>query len=776
MSESAAERRFERVFLPTLFLLSGISGLVYQVVWMRMLVRVFGITVYATSTIIAVFMGGLALGSWIAGRWITRGKPTLRTYAKIELGIAAAAMLATFGMKALPSVYASLFGGSELSRIGGASSTEVVLRLLLCAAVLIVPTVLMGTTLPLITRWITRDDGEVGERLGLFYGLNTFGAVAGTVFCGFVAIATLGELGSVAIGVAINLGIAVVVWLHPASARPASDVAEPAPPPGVLEVASRGRVFLALAAASGFCALGYEVIWTRLLVLVLGNSVYAFSTMLGTYLVGIAIGSLVIRRHADRIASPAQLFGVLQLAVASLGIASLLVFREIGAHTTDGKYLYSPLTDAGDLKLIFVYAALVVLPVTLVLGAIFPLLGRIVTSDYRQVGRSVGTLYAWNTVGGVLGALSVGYVLIPFAGAQGSFYLATLINLAIGVAVLAMVGALRKPVFAGVAVAAVLFVVLAGGTKKDVLYEVIESRLAAIDGLGLGDVYFHHEETAAALTGYRAPDNREMLLINGIIVSGKGLPGALMAHVPLLLHEQPENALVICFGVGTTFRAAVEHVGNVDAVELVRGVVESFPRWEPEVADFVDRDDVRIFINDGRNHLLLAQDTYDLVVVDAAPPIFSEGTVNLYSAEFIELVKARLNEDGIFLLWVPTPCFEDDFWSIARNFHDAFDHVAIWSLPDIAGVLLMGSAKDFDLSPELVGQRIAQRGFPQWAPWMTQELYAEGLVMTEEELRAKAALYPPITDDRPRTEYPLGRFVRGERFWYVPGFVPRPER
>jgi len=770
---SGSSDRFERLFLPALFLLSGISGLVYQVVWMRMLVRVFGITVYATSTIIAVFMGGLALGAWIAGRWLSRGNPTLRTYAKIEVGIAVAAMLATVGMKWLPSVYAGFFGGSELSRIGGASASEVVLRLLLCAAVLIVPTVLMGTTLPLITRWITRDDSEVGERLGLFYGLNTFGAVAGTVLCGFVFIATLGELMSVGLGVAINLAIAVVVWFHPAASRPASDAAEPAPPPGVVEVASRGQLFLALAAASGFCALGYEVIWTRLLVLVLGNSVYAFSTMLGTYLVGIAIGSLVIRRYADRIGSPAQLFGLLQLAVAGLGITSLLVFREIGARTTEGKYLYSPLTDAGDLKLIFVYAALVVLPVTLVLGMIFPLLGRIVTADYRQVGRSVGTLYAWNTVGGVFGALAVGYLLIPSAGAQGSFYLATLINLAIGVAVLAMVGGLRKPVLAGVAVAAVIFVVFGGNTRKDVLYEVVETRLAAIDNLGLGEVYFHHEETAAALTGYRAPDGREMLLINGIIVSGKGLPGALMAHVPLLLHPEPENALVICFGVGTTFRAAVEHVGNVDAVELVHGVVESFPRWEPDVADFVDRDDVRIFINDGRNHLLLAQDTYDLVVVDAAPPIFSEGTVNLYSAEFIELVKARLNDDGIFLLWVPTPCFEDDFWSIARNFDEAFDHVAIWSLPDIAGVLLMGSAEPMDMSPELVGRRIAERGFPQWASWMTQQLYTEGLVMTEEELRAKAQQYPPITDDRPRTEYPLGRFVRGEKFWYLPGFVPR---
>ncbi len=768
------EQRFERRFLPALFLLSGISGLVYQVVWMRMLIRVFGITIYATSTIIAVFMGGLALGAWIAGKYVTRGNPTLRTYAWIEVGIALAAVAATVGMKALPGVYASFFQGDP-SAIGGASATEVLLRLALSAAVLLPPTVLMGTTLPLITRWITREDAEVGDRLALFYGLNTLGAVAGTFACGFFAIALLGEFAAVGVGVAINLGIAVAVALHPAAARPASDVAPPAASTGEPDPA-RVRVFLGLAAVSGFCALAYEVIWTRLLVLVLGNSVYAFSTMLGTYLVGIALGSLVVRRWADKLASPALVFGALQLGVAALGVCSIQVFRAIGARATAPRYLYSPLTDAGDIQLIFAYAALVILPVTLLLGMIFPLLGRIVTTDYREVGKSVGTLYAANTVGGVLGALATGYVLVPAAGAQGAFYLATLLNLAVGVAVLALVGALRTPrVVAGV-VAALLVVVVVGRTDKDVFFEVIERRLHLLDGLGPGTVYFHHEETAAALTGYRAPDKREMLLINGIITSGKGMPGALMAHVPLLMREAPESALVICFGVGTTFRAAVEHVGRVDAVELVAGVVGSFPWWEPDVADFLERDDVNVYINDGRNHLLLAEERYDLIVVDAAPPIFSEGTVNLYSMEFMELTKARLTDDGIFMLWVPTPCFEDDFWSIARNFHETFDHVGIWSLHDIAGVLLMGSAAPLEHDLDAVARRMEDRGMATMAPWLTMELYTEGIVMTEAELQEHALRYPPVTDDRPRTEYPLGRFLRDETFWYLPHFVPGQKR
>ena len=769
-----AATRFERRILPALFLLSGISGLVYQVVWMRMLIRVFGITIYATSTIVAVFMGGLALGSWAAGRVVSRTQPSLRLYGKVEIGIGLSAAVATLLMGWLPEIYSSALYVGDLPRLGEANLAAVPIRLASAAALLLLPTFLMGATLPIITRWITRADGEVGGQLARYYGLNTLGAVLGVLATGFVAIATLGELGSVAVGVGLNLLVGAVAMLHPAGARRADPPAAPraeAAGTGDPGASPRWRLYLGLAALSGMCAIGYEILWTRLLILVLGNSVYAFSSMLGTYLIGIALGSLIVSRFADKVPSPALLFGALQAGVAVLGVASIHVFRQLGLAASDGKYLYSPLTGPDDIQRIAITTIAVVLPITLLLGMIFPMLGRIVTTDYRRVGRAVGSLYAWNTVGGVLGALATGYLLIPMVGVQGAFYLATLLNLAIAVTVFAVEGGLRKPAFAAGLVAAGLVVGIGGNTDKDVFLEVIENRLVRISGQG--KLLFHHEDTAATVTGYLTSDGRSLLLINGIIVSGKGMPGALMAHVPLLLHEAPERALIICFGVGTTFSAAVEHGVAVDAVELVEGVVRSFPWWEPDKVDFLTRDDVRIFINDGRNYLLLAEDKYDLVVVDAAPPIFSEGTVNLYSAEFMGLVQERLTDDGIFMLWIPTPCFEHDFWTIARNFDDTFEHIAVWSLHDIAGVLVMGSNQPLDMDPDLVVSRMRERGMAEYASWLTPELYTEGLVMTPEEFRAKAREYAPVTDGQPRTEYPLGRFVRGERFWNLPGFMPK---
>lgn len=449
------------------------------------------------------------------------------------------------------------------------------------------------------------------------------------------------------------------------------------------------------------------------------------------------------------------------------------MFRGIGALTPDSSYLYSPLTSADDLGKLMWAAPAVVLPVTLLLGAIFPLLGRLLTDRWDQVGRSVGRLYAWNTVGGVVGSLGTGYLLIPTLGVQGAFYLATLGSLAVGAVALLLQGRLGVPRYAAATLLAAVLLAGMSRASGDIFLEVVERRLIHFGG-GPGEVLFHTEDTAASVTGYRVPDGRLVLLVNGIIVSGKGVPGAMMVHVPLLLRDAPRKALVVCFGVGTSFRAAVDHIGRVDAVELVEDVVRSFPIWEPEVADYPGRDDTRIHIADGRNYMLLAEERYDVIIVDAAPPIFSEGTVNLYSREFIALTRDRLTEQGIFMLWVPTPCFDRDFWSIARNFSEAFDHVGLWSLPDIAGVVLMGSAQPIDMDPDAVERRILERKLSQRVPWMTRQLFEDGLVMTEAQLREKAAGYPIITDDRPRTEYPLGAFLADEQFHYLPRFVPRP--
>ncbi len=262
-----------------LFALSGAASLLYQVVWMRMLVRVFGATTPAVSVVIAVFMGGLALGSRLGGARSRRGA-TLRDYAALELAAAAAGVLATAAMVVLPRAYASLAGGAA------GPPARVVVRLALAALVLLPPTALMGATLPILTRFVAEREKRAGLGLAVLYGFNTLGAVVGTLSSGFVALASFGERGTVGLAVAANLACALgALRLGGTGAKPAA--AAPA------RAARGGEVFLALFAVSGFCALALEVLWSRLMILLVGSSVYAFSALLAVDLLGVGLGSLV---------------------------------------------------------------------------------------------------------------------------------------------------------------------------------------------------------------------------------------------------------------------------------------------------------------------------------------------------------------------------------------------------------------------------------------------------------------------------------------------------
>ncbi|MBI3299017.1 MAG: fused MFS/spermidine synthase [Elusimicrobia bacterium] len=726
-------------WLVPLFFLSGVSGLVYQVVWMRMLIRVFGITVDATSAVVAVFMGGLALGSWLAGRRQRTLEPSLRLYAAIELGVAVSAALATAAMSRLPALYAALAGPP--------GADGVLLRLGLTAVVLVVPTALMGATLPILVRVSTRDDAEVGRRLGTLYGWNTLGAVAGVLGTGFSAIAALGESGSTALAVFLNLAIAAFVWTRPGLPK---ELEAPKTDPFPLSNDSQTSLLL-LAALGGFAALGYEVVWTRMLIPLLGSSVYAFSLMLAAYLAGIALGSLAIGGVLDRLRSPLAAFGWGQAALALAGALSLRCYGWLGLRMSHPKYLYSPLQSPSDLLFFAAVGVAVVFPMTFILGALFPLLHRALTKDAADSGRAVGRLYAWNTVGGVLGALAAGHWLMPRMGTQAAFAALTMTSFAAALWALAGSGTLRRaaPALGAVGLALILGLPLSRPLSLDIITERLAQR-----GLS-GEILFHRDEAAATLTGVRTGDgSQDLLLINGILTSGEGRAGAAMVHLPLMFHGAVKKALVICFGVGTTFRSAVDHVREVDAVELVSGVVDSFRAFSDDADAYLNRPGVRVFIDDGRNHLLRSRDEYDVMVIDASPPIFSAGTVNLYSLEFLALANDRLTERGILALWVPTPCFERDFWMITRNFGETFPSMAAWARKDLNGILLMGSRGPLDTTFKTPPE-----------PWLTREYYAEGWLVSGSQLRAASRSLPLITDDRPRTEFPLHALLAREKLW-----------
>ena len=760
--------------------MSGAAGLLYQVVWLRMLIRAFGVTAYATSNVLAVFMGGLALGAWAAGRLASRVRRPLFTYAGVELALAAAAIPVSVAAADLPRLFAAFApdGPSD-------SAAVIAVRSLMACGVLLAPTCLMGATLPLLAEFLSRIR-RVGveprlDPVGLLYGVNTLGAVAGALFAGWYSLGAWGEARSLAFAVALNaaagLWAGALARTHdapPAAAPMDSEAALPRDNARSTEAARRKKPQkedpLApsawagklpwLMALSGFAALAFEVLWTRMLILVMGTSVYAFSAMLSVYLAGIAAGSVACSRcwlAGQR--PPERAFAILQLAAGLLGLLGLNAYVWLGLARSSADYLYSPLLSAWDFPGLFLMAVAVVFPLTFVYGALFPLAARLM--DPRGAGKAVGRLYAWNTAGSVLGALCAGFVLIPWLGTRGAVFALCGLHAALGLwtALLPEVRlSLGKP--AALGLAALLLMASPVLTQGDPFLKILSNRLGR---RAAGKVLFHREGPSSTVTGYASERRETLLLINGITVSGKGPLGEFMSHFPLVLRPAPKRALVICLGAGNTFRAAVDHGVAVDLVELEPEVLASFKDLWPDHAAYLERPGVRVFNNDGRNFVLTSRELYDAVVLDGSPPIYSSGAVNLYSREFVTLAKARLTQDGILALWVPLPCFEGQFWHIARNFTDLFPHTLAWTQPNLEGILLLGSAEPLELSPAELERRVAERGLKARAPWLTADVLAHERLVRDAALRRETARREPVTDDRPRTEFPLPRFLKGER-------------
>jgi spermidine synthase len=710
-------------FLRALFLGSGASALIYQTVWMRMLVRVFGGTIWATTTVVAVFMAGLALGALLAARSADT-RPSLARWGHVELGIAGSAVFATAAIAGLPGVWGAWSEGLEPWLL-------VSMRVLLAALCLAAPTVLMGMTLPLlVAAW------RVERALPLLYAINTLGAVVGALAVGFVLLAALGERGSIAVAVFLNAAAGWLALRAPPGAVPAETDLHEAEQ---LETVRAPRpVGLLTAAVVGFALLGLEIAWTRQLVFVVGSSTYAFSSMIAMYLTGIALGGLLAARRPS--VGGATVAAALFLLAASV-VFSMKLFAELALSRLDASYTYSPLTNASDLLGFIGASALVVVPPTILSGMVFPWL---VAWTAGATGRGTGTVYAWNTLGGVVGALCSGFRLLPALGANGTVYALGLL-LAIVAAIVALSErGLQQPLCAATAVVSV--VAFAFASTDDVTRSVVARRFEAI-----GYRVVHHVETIdATVTVLHAGDNPDAapsLALNSIMTSTVGEASQLLGHLPLAMQDNPTSALVICFGVGGTFASAAQHVDEVHTVELIAEVANAFPLFggDPELLSARQN---RLMIDDGRNYLLRTTKRYDAIVLDGAP-----------------LAAAHLSDRGVFLLWLPTQTWNSDVWSAIRGVADAFEHTAIIA-PTGSGILVLAGHQALDLSLEHIGARMRSRPRvdPRFIAWTMMSLQPSKdlLVIDDAEVRRRASSFPPLTDDNPITEFPLGHLLAGE--------------
>lgn len=755
-----------------LFLVSGISGLMYEVVWLRMLTRITGVTVYATATVVAAYMAGLALGSFLFGRFIDKREDSLRIYAILEFLVACAALLVPVMLAASTPLSQLVFRSSGESifvstTVGGATSFISML----------IATTMMGGTLPVLTSFLVKRDNLFGGNLGKLYGLNTLGAVFGVLLSGFVTIGAFGESATIYIAAAINLLVALSAYCLFISDRRVTYVLSPDQRNQDTTVKSISRypetvkkIVVFTFAISGFTALAYEVIWTRQLILFLKTSIYAFSGMLALFLTGIALGSFFMSRIVDRFKSPLTSFGFLEVVIGFLSLLNLHLFYP----------LCLPLTRDISYWIWSVFASfIIVFPTTFVFGMIFPVAASCYTREIRETGSSIGRLYASNTVGGILGSLVAGLMLIPFVGSTKTVIILAFVNIVLGLILFAMErgkSVAKKLALVPVIIAIALLAL--APMQADPILTTVEKRIFGSSRSELAknisqahgsDIFLNKEGLEGTIT-ILVDENTKGLWINGIGMTMLCTETKLMGLLPLMFAENPSELLVICFGMGTTVKSVLTcslNSINVTAVDLVPETFENFKYFHPNDQEVLKKTNVTLVTNDGRNHLLLSSKKYDVITVDPAPPIWSAGTVNLYSKEFLQLCKDRLTPSGSMCLWFPGGKTEDNL-AILRTFSEVFPHSSVWKGPHGWGYYFIGTIREvpwalFEQNVNCAFQNpCILKDMSEYDNSVTSAKQLYSLLLEDnDELKKLRSQGVIITDNHPFTEFFLWRRLLG---------------
>ena len=715
--------------LLVLFFFSGACGLTYQVLWLRLLALVFGVTVYAASTVLAAFMTGLACGSLLAGVVLKRFQRPLVVFGVAEILIGLSALATPIGLDLAEALYRTLYS-SGLQSFGALT----VARLVCSFSVLFIPTVLMGVTLPVLSAApIVRE--QLGSRVSALYACNTAGALIGAVLTGFELIGRIGIQNTFFLAATVNVLVgAVALWASVAEKEPVTAVAaEEIPTSGAPD-----PIFVVVIGLSGLAALALEIVWFRMLVQYLDATTYAFTTMLATVLGGIAVGSAIaarlLRVERDRTARLCAL--QLATAMAVLVSAAFLAWSYAAGWKTA-----APIQAC----------VAAIFPAAVVMGVSFPITIRAAAGANAGAGagtaRTVGFLYAANVGGAIAGALLGGFVLIPQLGTRGALIAAAAIYV-VTAALLLIRLPHRASVLTGVPVATVAFAVLALRVPDPFVaafarrYGTDMREFWRDDGVQTAvSVHASQFRRSLYLDGlHQANDTPEMVRLHRVI-----------GHLPMVLHPAPVEALVVGLGGGATAGAVSQHPNvRVQIVELSDGVRRAAAFFPHISYDVLEQPNVRLRVDDGRNFLLLSGEHFDVITADIIQPGHA-GAGNLYSREYFTLVRRALKDHGLAMQWIGHRP-ETQYKLIMRTFLSVFPNTTLW----FDGGLMIGSMQPLTITPDTLS---AKRAHPRTAAALDAvslhdfQALASWYTAGPEELRRFVGDGPLLTDDQPLVEY-----------------------
>jgi spermidine synthase len=762
----------------TCFFLSGAAGLLYEVVWTRLLGLVFGHTVYAITTVLAAYMGGLALGSVLMGSRADRMHRPLRVYGLLEGAVGLYCLASPLLFRGADALYLWAHRALQPSPTGSAA-----LHLVLSAALLLPPTTAMGATLPILSRAVVQRSGVAASEVGTLYGVNTWGAVLGTAATGFLLLPSVGLRVTIWIGVALNLGVAALaLWLEQASASSPGAVpsdAETDAGAGAGEPeASRLEVLLTLVAlgVSGAASMAYEISWTRALSLVLGSSTYAFSAMLTTFLVGLALGAVIVSRILRTRRPGLAALGAVEVGIAVLGLATLPALGRL-PEAVLAVLRITGVSHGAVLGTQFLLGFAVMIVPTLLVGATFPLAIAAVGRRLARLGRDVGAIYGANTVGTIVGSIATGFVLIRAIGIERTVLAAAVANLAAGVALLLAAQGPRRAAraFAAAGVAAFALVAVASPhwdprmmtTGAAVYAQLLVGRGSdALRHLAEERELLYYDEGISTTVSVARDTGGTTLTVNGKGDASNDLDmqtQLLCAHLGPLLAPEARTALVVGLASGVSVGAIAQHpLRRIDVAELEPAMIQASRFFLAENRNALADPRVRVIEGDGRSILLTAAEPYDVIVSEPSNPWIA-GIASLFTLDFYRAARERLSPRGVFVQWLQNySIFSRDMRMVVRTFQEVFPHVSIWAASP-NDFLLVATPEPLRLDLGLVASRVAaspalREDFERFH-WTGADL-AYRFFLGEEDARRYAAGAPFNTDDLPILEFsaPLGLY------------------
>lgn len=764
------------------FFVSGVAGLVYQVAWARYLALFTGHTSYAVVAVLVAFMGGLALGNWWFGKRADRSVRPLAVYGWLEVGIAVYALLFPWYFRVCHEGFVAF-----ARQLTPGSSGLLVLKFAFGLTTILLPTFLMGATFPVLTRFVTRALAELREKVAALYCVNSAGAVAGTLVADFWWVPSFGLEVTVYGGAVLNLlagvaalylsrGIKEATWAPPMPAESPEGQTEERFSPSELRLAVVGI------GISGFVAMLYEVVWNRFLGLALGSSTHAFSIMLVTFITGIAVGAWIVYRWKG-LRRTMDAFGWAEIALAASLFVSMFAYELIPYWFLRLSALLSRRVESYPVYQFFqgLVCFLVMFGPAAFLGMTLPLVSRVATIELTRTGRSVGQVFAVNTIGTVLGAVVTGLWIMPMLGLARTFAVGIALNALIGLAVLkrhqlSWRWALWTPA------AAAVFIALTGLIFDSTWQRTFSlgfwrsvsppPSLQAFRQAAKNETLTYHKDGATAtVTIVRHKEgNKELigLKVNGKADASTGLDVTtqrLAGHIPMLLHPAGKKGLVVGLGSGMTCAALLRHsqVERVDAVEISPEVVEAAREFAAYNDQVLDNPKMRVVIEDAKSFLKITQERYDVIISEPSNP-WMAGTAGVFTREYYENCRDRLQAGGLMGQWVQLYETNDRTLDVVLNtFASVFPFMSIWRTSS-SDLLLIGSVQAYQPDLELMAQRFDD---PLVKSDMERtEITRLIVVLTRELVSQQNGLFIPLPGTAIHSDYfPVLEYLAQEAFF-----------